>query len=227
MRTCCYGWAILVLALWMPRPAFGQSDNTPAGDALDDHDDPSPRADDIVIVMDASGSMWGEVDGQDKIAIAREVLGDLVTDWPAEHRLGLVAYGHRRKGDCRDIETLMDVAPVEAARIEQTVEGISPKGKTPLTAAVEHAADLLGYTEERASVVLLSESCCSPTASRPAIGTPARPPSGLSAPGSISLRTWLASMLSASVIGRSCDALPRTRADASCRQPRLASYARL
>src|SRR5690606_13167535 len=62
-------------------------------------------AEDVVVVYDASGSMWGQIDGVSKIEIAREVLADLVTGWSADTNLGLVAYGHRSEGDCRDIET--------------------------------------------------------------------------------------------------------------------------
>ena len=53
-------------------------------------------AQDVMVVYDASGSMWGQIEGVTKIEIAREVLGDLVNQWPDETNLGLVAYGHRR-----------------------------------------------------------------------------------------------------------------------------------
>ena len=39
------------------------------------------RADgDAILVLDASGSMWGQIDGKAKIEIAREVIGDLLDD---------------------------------------------------------------------------------------------------------------------------------------------------
>lgn len=46
--------------------------------------------------------MWGQVEGTAKITIAKDVLTSLVTDLPQDLNVGLVAYGHRRKGDCRD-----------------------------------------------------------------------------------------------------------------------------
>src|SRR5690554_1629520 len=51
----------------------------------------------------------GQIDGVAKITIAREVVQGLLDDLPAERRLGLVAYGHNRKGDCGDIQTLVPV----------------------------------------------------------------------------------------------------------------------
>src|SRR5690606_22900938 len=69
---------------------------------------PTSAAEDVVIVYDASGSMWGQIDGVSKIELAREVMADLVTGWSDGTNLGLVAYGHRSEGDCGDIETLIE-----------------------------------------------------------------------------------------------------------------------
>ena len=55
-----------------------------------------PRA---ILVLDASGSMWGQIDGTAKITIAQEVIGGLLETLPADQELGLTAYGHRRNGD--------------------------------------------------------------------------------------------------------------------------------
>ncbi|ASP33859.1 VWA domain-containing protein [Labrenzia sp. VG12] len=115
------------------------------------------------LVLDASGSMWGQIDGVAKITIAKEVVGDLIRRLPDEMEVGLTVYGHRRKGDCNDIETLFAPAAHQKSDIVSSVNGISPKGKTPLSAAVLKAAEALRYTEEKASVILISdgEETCS------------------------------------------------------------------
>ncbi|MFB4204030.1 VWA domain-containing protein [Arhodomonas sp. KWT2] len=110
-----------------------------------------------VFVLDASGSMWGRIDGEPKIAIARRVLGDLIEARDPADVLGLVAYGHRRKGDCSDIEVLVEPGKGTGAAIRKAVDGLSPKGKTPLSAAVRQAAETLKYREDRASVILISD----------------------------------------------------------------------
>ena len=117
-------------------------------------DEPEARA---MLVLDASGSMWGQVEGQNKIVIAREVLADMMKDWDENVYLGLSAYGHNSKGDCNDIETLVKVGAKTEDKIVKTVNNINPKGKTPLTAAVKKAAEELRYTEEAATVILLSD----------------------------------------------------------------------
>lgn len=118
---------------------------------------PAPAQERTMLVLDASGSMWGQLDGRAKIDIAREALKALVADWPRDRQVGLVVYGHRSKGDCADIETLIPVGPLDAGRMAATVDAINPKGKTPLSAAVRQAAEALKYTEDKATVVLLSD----------------------------------------------------------------------
>ncbi|VAV94338.1 Glutamine synthetase type I [hydrothermal vent metagenome] len=83
-------------------------------------------------------------------------------EWSEDRKVGLMAYGHRRRGDCSDIETL--VTPSKSAREEilSRINSITPTGKTPLTDAIEQAAIALSYTDQPATVVLISdglESC--------------------------------------------------------------------
>ena len=115
-----------------------------------------------VMVLDVSGSMWGQIEGRSKIEIAREVIAGLMTNWNPSTELGLVAYGHRREGDCTDIETVIPVGPVDANQFVSTVNALVPRGKTPLTDAVRQAAETLRYKDTPATVILVSdgiESC--------------------------------------------------------------------
>jgi Ca-activated chloride channel family protein len=113
-------------------------------------------ADDAILVLDASGSMWGQIDGTTKVEIARSVVGGLLDDLPADRRLGLVAYGHRREADCSDIEEIVPVGTDRAA-IRAAVEALGFKGRTPLSAAVKFAAEKLAFQEQRATVILVSD----------------------------------------------------------------------
>lgn len=107
---------------------------------------------DTVIVYDASNSMWGQIEGEAKVTIAHRVLSDLVTEWDESEPLGLVAYGHRREGDCSDIETVVPPGPVDREALLARIESIAPGGKTPLSAAVRHAAEALEYRDAPATV---------------------------------------------------------------------------
>lgn len=111
----------------------------------------------VFLVLDASGSMWGRVGNQTKIEVARETIRSLLKDWRPEDQLGLLTYGHRRKGDCGDIEILKPVGTVDAATLMAQVNGISPKGMTPMTASVKMAAEQLKASEGVTGVILVSD----------------------------------------------------------------------
>ncbi|MDF1824274.1 MAG: VWA domain-containing protein [Verrucomicrobiales bacterium] len=110
-----------------------------------------------IIILDASGSMWGQIDGEPKIEIAREVIADLMTTLDPDVEIGLMAYGHREKGNCEDIELLSAPSKGDRAGFLAKVNSIIPKGKTPLTSAVEQAAQFLKYEEEAANIILVSD----------------------------------------------------------------------
>ena len=99
-------------------------------------DDETPGAAPLLLILDASGSMWGQIEGENKIVIARRVLGGLVDGLEDGSEVGVIAYGHRREGDCDDIETVVAMGPLDKAAVKSTVDGLNPKGKTPITKAV-------------------------------------------------------------------------------------------
>ena len=111
----------------------------------------------VILVLDASGSMRGKIDGKTKMDIAKQVVGSIIKTWKPEDELGLIAYGHREKGSCEDIEVLREAGPLDAAEYMKAVKGLNPKGKTPMTAAVKMAAESLQYTEKKATVILVSD----------------------------------------------------------------------
>jgi len=115
----------------------------------------------VLFVFDGSGSMWGQVDGKTKIELAKGAMTGLVNNFPAGTDIGLVAYGHRKKGDCSDIETLASLGSSKDSIIS-AVQSINPQGKTPLTKAIQFAADQLKGRDAPTSIVVVSdgkESC--------------------------------------------------------------------
>ncbi|WP_010137790.1 VWA domain-containing protein [Oceanicola sp. S124] len=110
-----------------------------------------------IIVMDGSASMWGQIDGRPKLEIARQTLSEVLGTFPAERQLGLLAYGHRRKGDCADIELLVPPAPGQVASVLDAANTMRFQGKTPLTEAVRQAALDLRSSEEAATVILITD----------------------------------------------------------------------
>jgi Ca-activated chloride channel family protein len=118
---------------------------------------PAMAASRAIVILDASGSMWAQIDGKARIEIARDTLKEVLAGVPAEVELGFMAYGHRTKGDCKDIELMVPPEAGTADRIIGAAMSLNPRGKTPLTAAVLQAAEELKYTEDAATVVLITD----------------------------------------------------------------------
>lgn len=110
-----------------------------------------------IIVLDASGSMWGQIDGRAKLEIAREALGSVLSGMDPTTEIGLMAYGHREKGSCTDIELVVPPAAGTGQAIIDAANAMKFLGKTPLSAAVKQAAEDLKFTEEAATVILITD----------------------------------------------------------------------
>ncbi len=124
----------------------------------------APEKSSIVLILDGSGSMWGQVEGKAKITIAKETMASIVESMPDTAQVGLILYGHRRKGDCDDVELAVALGPVDKPTLSATIEGINPKGKTPITRSLRAAAEVVRSEEGAATVVLVSdgEETCDP-----------------------------------------------------------------
>jgi Ca-activated chloride channel family protein len=117
----------------------------------------SRAAERAIIVFDASGSMWGQIGGETKISIAQKTLAEVLADIPAALELGFVAYGHREKGNCADIELMVPPGAATGSTIAEAANGLTPLGKTPISDAVRQAAAELRYTQEKATVILITD----------------------------------------------------------------------
>ncbi|MGY3328965.1 Ca-activated chloride channel family protein [Mesorhizobium sp. USDA 4775] len=111
----------------------------------------------VIIILDASGSMWAQIDGKPKLEIARESLRTVLQSVPADDEIGFMAYGHREKGSCEDIQLIVPPQAGSASAITDAADSLKFLGKTPLTAAVKQAAEALKYTEDKATVVLITD----------------------------------------------------------------------
>ena len=111
----------------------------------------------VMFIFDASGSMWGQVGNQTKIEAAKEVMAQIVPKLPKEVKAGLTVYGHRRKGDCSDIEVLVSPGSTDRNMMLTKLINISPKGKTPIADSIRMVTNLLKSVEEETTIILISD----------------------------------------------------------------------
>ncbi|MGD2147816.1 MAG: VWA domain-containing protein [Anaerolineae bacterium] len=122
-----------------------------------------PRQANLALILDASGSMNEALPGtgKTKLAVAKEVMAELIPQIPAEMNGSLWIYGHRHSCDpksesCQDIEQVSRLGPVDASAYVEKVEGVSAHGHTPIADSIQLAAKSLPTTDFN-SIILISD----------------------------------------------------------------------
>jgi Mg-chelatase subunit ChlD len=119
----------------------------------------------VEIVVDASQSMWGQINGQSKMEIAKTTLEELSYWLPDDLDIALRAYGNTTPSDqknCTDSSLLVSFDERNREYVRQAIAGLRPTGQTPIAFALNQAANDFGSLQSDRTVVLVSdgiESC--------------------------------------------------------------------
>jgi|GEM_PF-207402 len=180
--VCCVAWAPVVFAQSGSESseASSETSSSKASDSSDSSDSSAPAdasggegsADSkAMLIMDASSSMLEDDADGPRIDAAKKASKDLIESLPGTAQLGLMVYGAQesdapdnREAGCKDIETLAKVGQVDKEKYVKAIEGVTPKGYTPMGNSLREAAKELGDEGER-SIILVSDgidSCAPP-----------------------------------------------------------------
>jgi Ca-activated chloride channel family protein len=123
--------------------------------------EPNPCNEDAMLVFDASGSMAGNLNQGiattiPRINEVRAALAEVLPTITRFRRVGLITYGPGPYQQC-NVHLALKPTPDAAGLIMQEVNVLSPAGKTPLTAAVEQAAEVLDYRNKPGLIVVLTD----------------------------------------------------------------------
>ena len=124
-------------------------------------------ADNLIILLDASGSMAAQIDGRSKMAIAKEVIVDFMTQLNPDTNVSLVVYGHKgnnqpegKQESCEGIDEIYSLGPVNDKELSEKVASFAPRGCTPIAAAMKFAAAILqnsNHIENQNLALLVSD----------------------------------------------------------------------
>jgi len=89
--------------------------------------------------------------------VAKEVMTTLLKETPEGIDCGIMVYGHRKKGDCADIEMIIPIGSLQKEAAIKKINRISPKGKTPISASITMAVDKIKGHEAASTIVLVSD----------------------------------------------------------------------
>jgi len=119
----------------------------------------------VEIVVDASRSMWGQIGGQAKMSIAKNILEDVSYWFPEDLDLALRAYGSTspsESNNCGDSTLLVPFSEYNREPIRAAISGLRPTGQTPIAYALNQSARDFGSQQSDRAVVLVTdgiESC--------------------------------------------------------------------
>lgn len=120
-------------------------------------------ASDLEFVIDLSGSMNKQDQGEAQIESARRAFKQALEKIPAETHVGLRLYGHRieqanKAESCKDSELVVPIKAMDRAALIRAVEAPTPKGYTPIAHSLELAAqDFATEREAEKTIILLSD----------------------------------------------------------------------
>lgn len=104
----------------------------------------------VIILLDASGSMKADVPGGVKMELAKEAVHSFAKQLKAEANVALFAYGHVGAGTAQDkskscgtIEEVYPLQPYVDGTFTTSLDSFQASGWTPLAGAMEKAHDLL------------------------------------------------------------------------------------
>jgi len=119
----------------------------------------------VEIVVDASRSMWGRIDDEPKMSVAKTILEDVSYWFPEDLDLALRAYGSTspsESNDCGDSALLVPFSDFNREPIRSAIAGLRPLGQTPIAFALNQASRDFDFQRNDRAVVLVTdgiESC--------------------------------------------------------------------
>lgn len=106
---------------------------------------PAPKAN-VVILLDASGSMRAKLEGKEKMVLAKEAIKNFVSKLPEGTHVSLRVYGHKGSGSnrdkilsCQSSETVYKNRPYHEESFHAALNKFGPSGWTPLAKAIQDA----------------------------------------------------------------------------------------
>ena len=104
----------------------------------------------VVVLMDASGSMKGEIAGKTKMELAKAAITRFVEQIPVDVNVALIAYGHvgssaesDKKASCSSVESVYPLSAYQAENFTTSLNSFQASGWTPLAGAINKAGEIL------------------------------------------------------------------------------------
>lgn len=116
------------------------------------------------ILLDASSSMLLNVEGKQKMGIAKKATGRFATTIGGDDDIALVVYGHagtQNKSDkelsCTTIEDVYPLQKYDSAQFAKALNDVQAKGWTPLANAIDFVRDQMEGSTDNVTLYIVSD----------------------------------------------------------------------
>ncbi|MEO4052946.1 VWA domain-containing protein [Solibacillus sp. CAU 1738] len=107
----------------------------------------------VLIILDASGSMNNTINGEKMMSIAQRQLNELIYKLPDNVNVGLRIYGGKdgeENGKCSKTKLYHPISSGNKMEIKSTIDNVIPGGWTPIAESLKQAAqDFENYSNEK------------------------------------------------------------------------------
>ncbi|PPA69082.1 VWA domain-containing protein [Jeotgalibacillus proteolyticus] len=117
-----------------------------------------------MILLDASSSMLLDVDGEQKMMVAKDAVLDFGKTIGAASEVSLYVYGHEgtqededRELSCSTIDEIVPMGEYNEEKFYESVNGVEAKGWTPLAEAIKKAKEDSSQYEGKLTVFIVSD----------------------------------------------------------------------
>lgn len=143
LRKIVYALSLVLLAVFIQN-AFAQVRKKPVPKPAAAAPT-GPKKTRILFLLDCSGSMLANMDGDTRMNVAKRLLSELIDSLSTKPNLeiGLRAYGHqsdRTEADCYDSKLEVGFWPKNTTAIKNRLKTLQAKGNTPISYSLEQSA---------------------------------------------------------------------------------------
>lgn len=104
----------------------------------------------VLVLMDASGSMNGVKEGKTKMELAKAAISRFMEQIPSDANVSLIAYGHvgssadsDKEKSCSSVESVYPLSAFKAENFTNSLNSFQASGWTPLAGAIKKAEEIL------------------------------------------------------------------------------------
>jgi Mg-chelatase subunit ChlD len=143
------------------RPSISPGTGTLAVSATGERLETIAAPSQIELILDVSGSMKRKIEGREMMAIAKDVMAQIIKELPDNTTVAMRFYGHRiregRPGDCRDTELVFPFGRINKPRMLARVQSLKALGTTPIAYTLRQVAKDFGSAPGEKLVILVTD----------------------------------------------------------------------